>query len=84
MIGRGNCNSVVEKWIRSTGAGGINVVSLFKFGSDETSIDPERGRGGLFFVYGAVASRFGGACGFYFAYPRPGGAFRGCDRLRVR
>jgi len=89
-----NSYGVVDKWIRFAGRGGFNVVDLFKFESDETSINPDRGRGDLFFLYGAGPSRFdgaggfcsscgfGGACGFCFAYPDPGGAFCGCDRCR--
>jgi hypothetical protein len=74
---------VVEKWIRSAGGGGINVVSLSKFESDETSHDPDRGRGGLVFLYGpdraTCGGRFGGARGLILAHGDSGGIVSGCN-----
>ena len=89
----------VDKWISFGGGSEANVVDLLKFESDETPLDPDYGRGGLFRLYspdgaalrfvGGGSDRFAGARGFYgargfnFAYPDPGSAFCGCDRCRV-
>lgn len=84
---------IVDKWISFGGGSGANVVELLKSESDEISFDPDRGRGGLFLLYSADEpacrfddtgeDRFGGACGFYFAHPDPGGAFCRRDRCRA-